>query len=183
MRIKEIAMSQRPENPAGSYVANPNPTEQQRSALIQILKEFPKQLRNVVEGMTAEQIKKKYRNWTVQQIVHHLADSHMQGYTRFKLALTETRPTIKPYDETRWSSLEEPQTTEVQISLNLLEALHTRWVRMLENLHEQDFQQTYYHPQYRTVVSLGEALGVYAWHCRHHLAQIVWLKEESDQAS
>lgn len=171
-------MPDRPENPAGSYVANPKPTEQQRSELINIIKQFPKNLRQVVEGLTPEQLKTKYRNWTVQQIVHHLADSHVNAYIRFKMALTEIRPTIKPYDETRWSSLEEPQTTDVVVSLNLLDALHTRWVRVLENMHEQDFLQTYFHPEHQTVVSLGEALGAYAWHCRHHLAQIELVNKE-----
>lgn len=171
-------MSNRPENPAGPFVSNPKPTELDRAAMISVLKNFPAKLRAAVTGLTQEQLKLKYRNWTIQQIVNHLADSHMNGYIRFKLTLTESQPTIKPYNETRWSALEEPQTTDVQVSIQLLDALHQRWVRLIENLHEQDFSHSYYHPEYDTVVSLGEALGVYAWHCQHHLAQIELVKKE-----
>ncbi|HMO37536.1 MAG TPA: DinB family protein, partial [Gemmatales bacterium] len=115
---------------------------------------------------------------TLQQIVHHLADSHIHAYVRFKLTLTETNPTIKPYNETRWSALEEPQTTDIAVSLQLLEALHHRWLRLLENMHDADFSHTYFHPEYKTVVTLGEALGVYAWHSEHHLAQIQLVRQE-----
>ncbi len=171
-------MSSRPENPAGPYISNPKPTELDRAAMISVLKNFPGKLKTAVTGLTPEQLKLKYRNWTIQQIINHLADSHMNGYIRFKLTLTESQPTIKPYNETRWSALEEPQTTDVQVSLQLLDALHQRWTRLIENLHEQDFSHSYYHPEYDTVVSLGEALGVYAWHCQHHLAQIELVKKE-----
>lgn len=171
-------MAERPENPAGPYIANPKPTELERGAMISTLKHFPARLRAAVEGLTPDQLKLKYRNWTIQQIVHHLADSHINAYVRFKLTLTETQPTIKPYDESRWSALQEPQTTDIQVSLQLLDALHHRWIRVLENLHEQDFLHTYFHPEYKTVVSLGEALGVYAWHCKHHLAQIELVRKE-----
>jgi len=171
-------MSTRPENPAGPYISNPKPTEIERAAMISVLKDFPAKLRAAVTGLSPEQLKTKYRNWTLQQIVNHLADSHINAYVRFKLTLTETQPTIKPYNESRWSALEEPQTTDVHVSLQLLEALHHRWLRVIENMHEQDFNHTYYHPEYKTVVSLGEALGVYAWHCQHHLAQIELVRKE-----
>jgi hypothetical protein len=171
-------MPDRPENPAGPYVANPKPTELERGAMIALLKAFPARLRAAVERLTPEQLKTRYRNWTIQQIVNHLADSHINAYVRFKLSLTETQPTIKPYNESRWSALEEAQTTDVNISLQLLDAVHHRWLRTVENMHEKDFAHTYYHPEYQTVVSLGEALGVYAWHCQHHLAQIELLRKE-----
>jgi uncharacterized damage-inducible protein DinB len=162
----------RPQDPAGPYVANPSPTPLQRQEMIAELAAFPQCLRVAVTDLNPEQWEQKYRNWTVRQIVNHLADSHMNGYIRFKLTLTEDRPTIKPYDESRWSELTEAKTTEGQISLQLLEALHRRWSHVLRQMTEEDFRRAYFHPEYKTVVSLGEALGVYAWHGRHHLAQI-----------
>jgi uncharacterized damage-inducible protein DinB len=162
----------RPENPAGAYVANPHPTPVQRQAMISEITELPGQLKNTLAALPSGKLETKYRNWTVRQIVNHLADSHMNGYIRFKLTLTEDQPTIKPYDETRWSDLSEPKSTDVQVSLQLLEALHARWAALLKSMSDADFQRKYFHPEYKTLVSLGEALGVYSWHGRHHLAQI-----------
>lgn len=171
-------MPSRPENPAGPYIANPNPTELERAAMVSTIKQLPAKLRHLASGLTPSQLQTKYRNWTIQQIINHLADSHVNAYVRFKLTLTEQQPTIKPYDESRWSALEEAQTTSIDVSLQLLEALHHRWIRVVENMHEHDFRLCYYHPEYKTVVSLGEALGVYAWHCQHHLAQVALLCKE-----
>lgn len=163
---------ERPQNPAGPYLANPNPTFLQRQAMIAEIAQLPGKLRQTVANVPESQLETKYRNWTIRQIVNHLADSHINAYVRFKLTMTEDRPTIKPYDESRWSDLSEAKTTDVQISLQLLDALHTRWNKVLEGMSEADFQRTYFHPEHQTVVTLGEALGVYSWHCRHHLAQI-----------
>ena len=171
-------MPERPENPAGPYVANPKPTPVERAAMIGILNQFPARLRKAVTGLTPLQLQTKYRNWTLQQIVNHLADSHCNAYVRFKLTLTEKQPTIKPYDETAWSALEEAKTTDINISLQLLEALHHRWGRVMEAMKDEDFARSYFHPEYKTVVSLGEALGVYSWHCLHHLAQIEMVRRE-----
>lgn len=171
-------MSQRPENPAGPYISNPNPTELERAAMISTIKQLPAKLGQAVAGLSHEQLQTKYRNWTLQQIVNHLADSHVNAYVRFKLTLTEKQPTIKPYDESRWSALEEAQTTDIKVSLQLLEAIHHRWLRVVENMHDHDFKLCYYHPEFDTVVSLGEALGVYAWHCQHHLAQVTMVRKE-----
>jgi uncharacterized damage-inducible protein DinB len=171
-------MPERPENPAGPYVANPKPTAVERSAMIGVIKQLPSRLKQAVAGLTKEQLQAKYRNWTLQQIVNHLADSHINAYVRFKLTLTEAKPTIKPYDETVWSALEESKTTDINVSLQLLEALHDRWMRVIENMKNEDFERTYYHPEYKTVVSLGEAVGAYAWHCQHHLAQVEMVRRE-----
>lgn len=171
-------MSDRPENPAGPYVANPKPTAVERTAMISTIKQLPDKLKKAVTGLTQEQLQTKYRNWTLQQIVNHLADSHVNAYVRFKLTMTEKQPTIKPYDETAWSALEESKTTDINISLQLLDALHYRWGRIMDAMKEEDFARTYYHPEYKTVVSLGEALGVYSWHCQHHLAQIEMVRGE-----
>jgi uncharacterized damage-inducible protein DinB len=171
-------MPERPDNPAGPYVANPKPTHVERGAMIGAIKQLPANLKKAVTGLSLEQLQTKYRNWTLQQIVNHLADSHVNAYIRFKLTLTEKQPTIKPYDETGWSALEESKTTDINVSLQLLEALHHRWGRLMESMKDEDFVRTYYHPEYKTVVSLGEAVGVYAWHCKHHLAQVEMVRRE-----
>ena len=171
-------MPERPQNPAGPYVANPNPTAVERGAMISTIKQLPANLRQAVTGLSNFQIQAKYRNWTLQQIINHLADSHVNAYVRFKLTLTEKQPTIKPYDESGWSALEESKTTDINVSLQLLEALHHRWGRLMESMKDEDFVRTYYHPEYKTVVSLGEAIGVYAWHCQHHLAQVELVRHE-----
>ncbi len=171
-------MLERPENPAGPYVANPKPTSAERGAMIGTIKQLPARLKQAVAGLTQEQLQTKYRNWTLQQIVNHLADSHVNAYVRFKLTLTEKTPTIKPYDETGWSALDESKTTDINVSQQLLEALHHRWGRLLDSMKDDDFARTYYHPEYKTVVSLGEAVGIYAWHCQHHLAQVEMVRQE-----
>jgi uncharacterized damage-inducible protein DinB len=168
----------RPQNPAGPYVANPSPTPVQREAMIAEIGQLPEKLRSTVAKLSPTQLETKYRNWTIRQIVNHLADSHINAYVRFKLTITEDRPTIKPYDESRWSDLNEAKTMDVQVSLQLLEALHQRWIKLLQGLSDSDFQRAYFHPEYKTVVTLGEALGVYSWHCRHHLGQIQYLAKE-----
>src|SRR5947208_2535017 len=147
---------ERPQNPAGSYVANPNPTPLQRQAMIEEIMSFPHRLRQMAGGLSHQQLETTYRNWTIRQIVNHLADSHINAYVRFKLTMTEDRPTIKPYDESRWSALEEAKTTDISISLQLLEALHERWSKLLGQMTDEDFQRAYFHPEYKTVVSLGE---------------------------
>lgn len=119
-------MPERPDNPAGPYVANPKPAHVERDSMIGIIKQFPARLKQAVDGLTQEQLQKKYRNWTLQQIVNHLADSHINAYVRFKMTLTEEQPTIKPYDETGWSALDESKTTDINVSLRLLDALHHR---------------------------------------------------------
>jgi len=162
----------RPQNPAGPYVANPNPTSLQRQAMIAEVAQFPAKLRQTVSNLTEAQLQTKYRNWTIRQIVNHLADSHINAYVRFKLTMTEDRPTIKPYDESRWSDLNEAKTSDIKLSLQLLDALHARWNKLLQGMSDTDFQRAYFHPEHKTVVTLGEALGVYSWHGRHHLAQI-----------
>ena len=121
----------------------------------------------------------RYRKWTVRQIVHHLADSHLNAFVRFRLALTEDRPTIKPYDETRWSELADSRSAEVELSLRLLESLHARWAVLLRSLTDADFERTYFHPEHQREFRLDEVLALYAHHGRHHSGQIGWLRERA----
>jgi uncharacterized damage-inducible protein DinB len=153
------------------------PSEENRKLLLAQIEEAPKKLRAAVAGLSREQLNTPYREggWTVQQVVHHLPDSHMNAYTRFKLALTEDEPTIKPYNETRWAELSDSRTTPVETSLGLMDALHERWVNLLRGMSAGDFARTLRHPEHGTV-SLDHMLSLYAWHGRHHVAHITNLR-------
>jgi hypothetical protein len=134
---------------------------------------LPRQMQELVRGMADQELDTRYREagWTVRQVVHHVADSHMNAYCRFKLALTENEPVIKPYNEARWAELNDAAHAPVVVSLELLTALHCRWVALLKSLKTSDFQRTFIHPE-RGKQSLNETTGLYAWHGRHHLAHI-----------
>ncbi len=165
-----------PLNPAGAFVPEENYGPTRRDELIAVIETAPAALRTAVAGLSESQLDTRYRNWTVRQIAHHLADSHVNSYARFKLALTEESPTIKPYDEGRWSELPDARTGDVRTSLALLEGLHSRWVHVLRSMTEEQFARCYFHPETRSTVSRSAALCSYAWHCRHHTAQITWLR-------
>ena len=138
----------------------------------------PAELRAAVAGLSDQQLDTPYRpgGWTVRQVVHHLPDSHLNSYTRFRLALTEDEPTIKPYDEVRWAELPDARTAPIEVSLALLEALHRRWVLLLESFTEADWGRRFRHPELG-VRSLRQALGMYAWHGRHPVAHITALRQ------
>jgi hypothetical protein len=146
--------------------------------LIDQIDEAPAKMRAAVKGLSTEQLNTPYRpgGWTVRQVVHHLPDSHMNAFMRFRWALTEEDPTIKPYDQERWAQLEDSQKAPAEISLTLLEALHQRWVMLLRSLKPRDFARTFRHPELG-VVSLEKNLSLYAWHGRHHVAHITSLRE------
>jgi len=143
---------------------------------------LPSLVEITVQNLDADQLNTPYRpeGWTVAQVVHHLADSHMNAYTRFKLALTEDNPVVKPYEEHLWAELPDVSNTPINISITLLHALHTRWVNTLDNLTEEQWQRTFSHPVNKTVSSLRVTAGVYSWHGRHHVAQIENLKERNN---
>jgi hypothetical protein len=153
-------------------------TDEQREQLIDQIEQAPAQLRQALTGLTEEQVNTPYRpdGWTVRQVVHHLADSHMNAYVRCRLALTEDEPTIKPYAQERWAVLEDARTAPPELSLSLLESLHRRWVLLLKSLRAVDFARTFRHPEIG-VVTLDRYLGMAAWHGRHHIAHITSLRE------
>lgn len=165
-----------PKYPAGEYVPEPNPTPETRAASIAEIGGMPSQVRGLVAGMNGAQLGTKYVNWSVGQIVSHLADSHMNAFTRVKLALTEDHPTIRPYKVWEWSQSADAYE-DPEFSLRILEGLHTRWVRLLRALPADDFARIYYHPGHNRDYSLGETLDLSAWHGRHHAAQIEWIKQ------
>jgi len=168
--------------PIGKFKAPETFSKELSEAWIREIEELPFRLRSVVSKLNDEQLSTPYRDggWTVRQVVHHLADSHLNSYIRFKLAMTEDHPTIKPYEEDRWAELEEAKHAPVEISLVLIEALHARWVLFLKNLTEEDLMRTFYHPESKRDYQLRTILALYAWHGNHHLAHITSLMKRNE---
>jgi uncharacterized damage-inducible protein DinB len=166
--------------PVGTFEIKPATTQEQRRALIESIARTPARLRAAIANLSTEQYDEPYRpgGWTVRQVVHHLPDSHLNAYTRFKLGLTEPEPTIKPYDENRWAALEDGSRADPEISLSLLDALHQRWVICLRSVRPEDFARTLKHPEIGTL-SLDGLLQLYEWHGRHHVAHITSLRERN----
>ena len=164
--------------PIGRFQPPSASTEEERQRWIDQIAAAPVELRQAVEGLTIEQLQTPYRpgGWTVRQVAHHIPDSHLNGYVRVKLALTEAEPTIKPYEEALWAELPDVQTTAIEISLSLLESLHHRWVLLWKALAPQDFKKTFRHPELG-LMNLEKQLALYSWHGRHHIAQITSLRE------
>jgi len=153
-------------------------TADQRQACIDQIEETPTRMRAAVAGLDIEQLDTPYRpeGWTVRQVVHHVPESHLNSYIRFKLAITEEEPTIKPYFEDRWAKLDDARQAPISLSLDLLDAVHGRWVWFLRSLKPGDFQRTFRHPELG-IVSLDKNVALYAWHGRHHVAHITSLRE------
>jgi uncharacterized damage-inducible protein DinB len=160
--------------PVGRFRHDARSAPAAREAHIDEVAALPDRLRAAVDGLTPAQWEATYRpgGWTVRQLVHHLADSHMNALTRFKLALTEDEPTIKPYDEAAWAELADTRDVPPETSLTLLEALHRRWTAVLRAMAPDDFARTLRHPEHGRVLALDEMLAMYAWHGRHHLAHV-----------
>jgi hypothetical protein len=167
-----------PRYPIGKAQLEPRLTDEKRRELIDQIEEAPVRLRAAVAGLTPEQLDTPYREggWTVRQVAHHVPDSHLNAYIRFKLALTEDQPPIKTYDEARWAELPDTRSVPVEVSLALLENLHLRWVVLLRALSAADFEKTLQHPDWG-VITLDQLLGIYAWHGRHHAAHVTALRE------
>lgn len=167
-------------SPIGPFTPDPEPTPEKRTSWIRSLSEHPARLQDLVRGLTSTQLDTPYRpeGWTVRQIVHHLADNQMQGFLRMRWALTEDDPTVKGYDQDDWSSLPDSSGQPIRPSVDLLAALYRRWTYMLTCLEEDDFSRTMTHPAAGTL-SLDEALQLYDWHGRHHIAQVTGLAERN----
>jgi len=169
---------QDPRFPVGKFSYGGSLTAEQRRRYIDDIEQTPARLREAAGGLSDAQLDTPYRDggWTVRQVVHHLPDSHMNSYTRFKLALTEDEPTIKPYMEDRWAEL--PDSSEpIENSLILLDSLHRRWIVVLKNLTEADWKRTFNHPEIGPM-TLDKALALYAWHGRHHVAHVTSLRKQ-----
>lgn len=160
--------------PVGRIPRNTTPLDPlARASLIAVLAQAPATLRALVDGLTDRQLDTPYRQggWTIRQVIHHVPDSHMNAYVRMKLAATETAPAIKTYNEALWAELPEARSAPIGMSLDLLDALHRRWTAFLSALPETAFQKTFAHADWG-LVTIDEALGMYAWHCRHHTAHV-----------
>jgi uncharacterized damage-inducible protein DinB len=169
-----------PRYPIGKFERPETITPEDRLNAIATLAELPEELRNAVDGLDSSQLNTPYRDggWTVRQLVHHIADSHMNAFIRIRLALTEDWPTIKPYDEQAWATLHD-SAAPVEWSLELVESLHARWVMMLQSLTEEQWQCGFRHPE-NGEVPVELAALIYAWHSRHHVAHITHLRARED---
>lgn len=159
--------------PTGKFAPPAQPTKESRQQAIELIAETPGLLRDAVEGLDEDQLDTPYRDggWTLRQVVHHVPDSHLNAYIRLKMALTEPVPVIKPYDEAAWANLADTTAVPIDVSLNLLDAVHRRWVALLGAMKDDDFRREYVHPDTGRHV-LDYLLAMYAWHGPHHVAQI-----------
>jgi hypothetical protein len=167
-----------PRYPIGPYVAAESFTAETRREAISTIAALPAHLRAAVAGLEEEQLDTPYREggWTARQVVHHVADSHLNAYCRHKLAWAEERPAIRPYDESVWATSDEARTAPVEVSLALLDALHRRWVAFLRGLPAEAFAREFFHPEAKRWMSLDWSVGMYAWHGRHHAAHVGHLR-------
>jgi len=164
--------------PIGKYVEQPF-TSSQLSEWLTDIQILPMQIEHSISDLDESQLDTPYREggWTVKQLVHHVADSHMNAYIRFKLGLTEVKPTIKTYDEKEWAKMQDTKNLPINISITLLHALHLRWIEILRSMTEDDFKKEVYHPEHKTHLTLWYLLGMYAWHGKHHVAHVTGLRD------
>ncbi len=168
-----------PRYPIGKFSYAGPLTPQQKQQFLTDVEQTPARLRAAVAGLSKQQLDTPYRDggWTVRQLAHHVPDSHMNAYIRFKLALTEDDPTIKPYMEDRWAELPESRQAPIEVSLALLDSLHQRWMLILRNMSDSDWKRTFSHPEMGPM-SLEKTLALYAWHGPHHVAHVTKLREK-----
>lgn len=167
-----------PRYPIGKFKRPEKLSDAERKAAIDDIEAAPANLRKALKGLNESQLDAPYRDggWTVKQVTHHVPDSHLNAYIRFKLTLTEDKPTIKPYDEAAWAKLEDSEKTPVETSLVLLESLHTRWVILLRSMKAGDFSRMLNHPE-NGPMSLDQVLALYSWHGKHHVAHVTSLRQ------
>ena len=153
--------------------------EREREECLTRIAAAPARLRAAVAGLTAEQLDTPYRlgGWTVRQVIHHVPDSHLNAYTRVRLALTEPTPTIKPYEEARWAELPDARTAPIDVSLALLDGLHARWLHLLRQLTPADAARAFWHPEHGRDITIDEVIAMYAWHGEHHVAHVTSLRD------
>jgi len=160
--------------PIGVFKCPETITRMDIDTWISDIEKLPSRIENVVSGFTEKQLEQSYREdgWTARQLIHHIHDSHHNGYIRFKWALTEDTPVIKAYDEKLWAELFDTKSAPISLSLNLIKALHTKWVYFLKGLSDKDLKKAFIHPEGNVTISLAEDIGIYAWHGNHHLAHL-----------
>lgn len=165
--------------PIGRYEKPASYTAADLKEWISIIEALPSWMDSCVENLDEAQLQTPYRpdGWTVMQVVHHVADSHMNAYIRLKLGLTEDNPAIKPYAEAEWAKLADVETVPVNVSNTLLHALHRRWVAVLKKMNDTDWERTVFHPDNKRTIPLWELTALYAWHSRHHMEHIRQLRQ------
>lgn len=167
-----------PRYPIGQYIPE-NYSEELKDQWLADIKFLPNAIENAVQNLDEQQLHTPYREggWTVHQVVHHVADSHLNAYLRFKQASAEENPTIKPYDENVWSNFADVKYLPVNVSITLLYALHQRWYEFLKHFTKEDWERILFHPEHQKQLTLWYMLGLYSWHSRHHVAHITSLRE------
>ena len=168
--------------PVGQYKKPAAFTKDILNKAISAIEEFPKKIKQETENLSDEQLDTPYRpeGWTIRQVVHHCADSHMNAFIRLKLALSENTPTIKPYAEAMWAEMDDTKHFPVHSSYSIIEGVHARWTALLKNMTDIDFSRGFIHPEKGRELSLYESTDMYAWHCNHHLAHITSLKKRKN---
>jgi hypothetical protein len=168
--------------PIGKFKYDGPMTDARRAECVVRIAAAPAALRAAVAGLDDAQLDTPYRpdGWTVRQVVHHVPDSHVNAYTRIRLALTEDTPTIKPYEEARWAELFDARSLPVEISLRLLEALHARWVPLLQRIGAAEGGRRFRHPEHGRLMTIDEVVAMYAWHGEHHTAHVTGLRERRE---
>lgn len=167
--------------PIGKFAPPSAVDPEMRAKYIETIEKLPPNIKDAVEGLNDEQLDTPYRpeGWTIRQVVHHVADSHLNSFCRFKLGLSENAPTIKTYDEASWAEMADTKNAPVELSLSIIDGLHARWVRLLKSMSDDDFAKKINHPE-RGAMVLGELLALYDWHSRHHTAHITKLRERNN---
>ena len=160
--------------PLGQYEAPKEITDEHIKKWVQNIENLPEKLEVLTKGLTLSELNYPYRpeGWNIKKVVHHLADSHMNSFVRFKLTVTEDNPTIKPYHEALWANTPDANTDDINPSMSILKGLHSRWTMFLKNLESSDLNRTYFHPEDQKQYTLKWMIGLYSWHCKHHLAHI-----------
>lgn len=160
--------------PVGTHQIPIEYTENQRSEWIKTIYDLPNKLINITKELNENELLYTYRpkGWNVQKVVHHLADSHMNSFIRFKLSLTENNPTIKPYNEAMWAEMNDYSDVPIEFSLSIIHGVHARWTALLNSMEKTDFEKSFHHPESGNDMTLNEATSMYAWHCDHHYAHI-----------
>ncbi len=164
--------------PIGDFQYDPNYSGTEQNNYLLTIEEFPGKFRKLVSTFNEKQLDSKYRpgGWTVRQVIHHMPDSHLNSYLRFRWAMTEEKPVIKAYLEGKFAEMMDYENTPIEVSLDLLESLHKRWIILLNNLSDEDWKRTFIHPENGKEISLREMLPLYAWHCEHHFEHVNQLK-------
>ena len=165
--------------PIGQFTRPSEITSKTLKLYVSDIAAFPTKLKEAVQTLSDNQLDTEYRpnGWTIRQVIHHCADSHMNALTRFKLALTEDNPTIKPYYEERWAELSDSKTMPIDSALKMIQGIHERWTVLFNGISEKELKRTFFHPQSGKQFQLDEHIAIYAWHCNHHLAHITTLKK------